>query len=119
LSGDKPVTLLIYGGHADQVVEKLVEAVENRTVDTNPACVCGRNEALRDRLDSRGFSKLKLATGFVDVAPYYAAADLVVDKPGPGVITEVSHMARPCFWNTTAAPWPRSASRPNGPRSAA
>lgn len=95
LSGDKPVTLMIYGGHAGQVVEKYIEAIEDSEADTDIVCICGRNEALRDRLESRGFSKLKLATGFVDVAPYYAVADLVLGKPGPGVITEAAHMGAP------------------------
>lgn len=95
LSGVKPVVLLLFGGHAGQVVESYMEAMEASSVDADVVCVCGRNESLRERLAARGFGKLKLATGFVDIAPYYAAADLVVGKPGPGVIAEAAHMNAP------------------------
>jgi 1,2-diacylglycerol 3-beta-galactosyltransferase len=95
LSGDKPVLLLLYGGHAGRSALAHLKAVENSPLEVDLVCVCGRNQALREDLASRSFQKLKLVTGFVSLPPYYEVADLVIGKPGPGVITEAAHMDTP------------------------
>lgn len=95
LSGDRPVLLLLYGGHAGRSAVDHLQAIEKSQLDVDLVCVCGRNEDLCETLEDRNYKKLKLITGFVSLPPYYAAADLVVGKPGPGVITEAAQMKVP------------------------
>ena len=86
---DGPVILLTGGGDGVGIEPCLdvLSAQEARTV-----VVCGRDEALRRRVEARGVEAL----GFVDDLPErMCAADLVLSKAGPSTLAECMAVGTP------------------------
>ena len=89
-------------------LERSVDAVVDRDLDLQYVVICGRNEALRRRLEARarghgGRTRLH-ATGFVtDMPRWICAADVVVGKAGPASTFEALISGRPVLHTSYAA----------------
>lgn len=100
LSTDRPVILLLAGGFGVGPIEQLFEAALKVDTPIHLAVVCGKNEALKKRLQSLSpnlkseISNLKshrtTILGFTkDMDELMAAADIVVSKPGGLTTSEI------------------------------
>ena len=89
-------------------VERSVDAVLDRGLDLQYVVICGRNDALRRRMEERardraGPTRLH-ATGFVtDMPLWICAADVVVGKAGPASTFEALISGRPVLHTSYAA----------------
>jgi 1,2-diacylglycerol 3-beta-galactosyltransferase len=87
----RPTALLLGGGAGigalDQIATALAPVLARRGGQL--AVICGRNEALRNRLAEQAWPAPTRLAGYVDNMPLWmAAADLLVTKAGPGTIAE-------------------------------
>lgn len=85
LAGKTPVVLLLAGGFGVGPIERIFEAICDINQPLEIVVVCGRNEALRKRLDAaaRPSRHRTKVLGFTDqIDELMAAADVVVTKPG-------------------------------------
>jgi 1,2-diacylglycerol 3-beta-galactosyltransferase len=94
VENDLPLALLMGGGDGIGPVEAIAEAVAHAlATDVGArgqlAVICGRNEALRDRLAARVWPVPVRVLGFVEAMPEWMnAADCLITKAGPGTIAE-------------------------------
>lgn len=88
---ERPTALLLGGGAGigplAEVATALAPALARRSGQL--VVICGRNQRLRQELESRLWPAPVRVTGFVDDMPaWMAASDLLVTKAGPGTIAE-------------------------------
>lgn len=90
LHKDGPVVLLVGGGDGMGPVETTCSALASRlSQEAQIAVVCGRNQRLIDKLNSREWPVPVLVQGFVNnMSDWMAAADCIITKAGPGTIAE-------------------------------
>lgn len=95
LSEDLPAVLLMSGGDGVGPVEEIAIGLEaalspqESGVAGQIIVVCGRNDRLRNKLNSRRWSIPVKVNGFVDNMPEWMhASDCIVTKAGPGTIAE-------------------------------
>ena len=92
------VILLTGGGEGSGGLARRATAIVRRFADVHVVVVCGRNAALKRRLDrlaARSGGRLTV-TGFVhDMADWIGARNLVVTKAGPGTIAEATCSGTP------------------------
>lgn len=92
------VILLTGGGEGSGGLARRAAAIVRRFTDVHLVVVCGRNAALKRRLDrlaARYRGRLTV-TGFVhDMADWIRCSDLVVTKAGPGTIAEATCCGTP------------------------
>jgi 1,2-diacylglycerol 3-beta-galactosyltransferase len=87
----RPMVLLLGGGAGmgalEQIAWALAPILSNRGGQL--AVICGRNEALRERLAGLRWPMPTRIAGYVDDMPVWmAAASVLVTKAGPGTIAE-------------------------------
>lgn len=88
---DKPAVLILGGGEGMGPVEAIAREVSAglAAVDGQAIVICGRNAALRKRLDQIAWPVPVRVLGFVEAMPAWMnAADCLVTKAGPGTIAE-------------------------------
>jgi 1,2-diacylglycerol 3-beta-galactosyltransferase len=86
---DRPVILLVGGGEGMGPLEAMAAAIDEAQLPVSLAVICGRNQALRERLVQRSWSIPAHVYGFVTEMPaFMRAADILVSKAGPGTICE-------------------------------
>jgi processive 1,2-diacylglycerol beta-glucosyltransferase len=96
LDARKPVVLLLGGGFGLGPVERLAGLVDSARADLQLVVVCGRNEALKTKLEARPWAKKAKVFGFVtDIERLMAASDLLVTKPGGLTSSEALALGRP------------------------
>lgn len=84
----KPLVLLVGGGEGFGPLDKIARGL-NRCTGIQMAVVCGRNQALKARLDAARWDIPVRIFGFVHNMPeLMTAADLLVTKAGPGMLAE-------------------------------
>lgn len=93
---DKFTVLLIGGsfGAGDiKSVYKKILSIKN----INIIVICGRNEALKTRLDdmSKGYDNVKIVGFTTEIEKYYQSSDVIVTKPGGLTVTECMHVQLP------------------------
>lgn len=95
LKNDGPIVLVVGGGDGVGGIERVAVALDDkiqRTRGKNGAqivVVCGKNQLLRKRLESRQWGVNVIVKGFVhDMGDWMTASDLIVSKAGPGTIAE-------------------------------
>jgi processive 1,2-diacylglycerol beta-glucosyltransferase len=97
LAADRPVALVM-GGGLGMGLDETVEAALAAPVDgLQIVAVCGWNDDLRRRLESRSHSEDRLCVlGFRrDIPTLFAAADVIVTKPGGLTTSEALALGRP------------------------
>jgi UDP-N-acetylglucosamine:LPS N-acetylglucosamine transferase len=98
LDPDRPTGLVLFGGQGS----KEMLAIAQRLPDTQLIFICGRNEALAERLRAmpRGSRHIEKFTAEI---PYFMRlADFFIGKPGPGSITEALAMRLPVMVESNA-----------------
>jgi hypothetical protein len=105
LDPERFTVLLSMGGFGGASLEALVDGMKGVGRDWQVVVACGRNEALKARLDQKGGGPHKLvALGFNDSMHHYLrAADLMVGKPGPASVFEAVAANTPLVLDAAAA----------------
>ena len=86
---DLPVVLMVGGGEGMGPLEETVLAVDQAQLDLAMMVITGRNESMKQNLESAGLRTPAMIYGFVDNMPdLMNAADIIVTKAGPGTISE-------------------------------
>ncbi|MER2598825.1 MAG: glycosyltransferase [Caldilineales bacterium] len=88
---ERPTVLLLGGGAGIGPLEMIAQTVAPALArrDGQLVVVCGRNEALQQRLSRATWPIPVTVQGFVqDMPRWMAAADLLISKAGPGTIAE-------------------------------
>lgn len=86
---DRPVILLVGGGEGMGPIEETVRAVDQAGLNVMLAIIAGRNETLKESLETANLQTEHKVYGFVDNIPdLMNAADMIVTKAGPGTISE-------------------------------
>jgi 1,2-diacylglycerol 3-beta-galactosyltransferase len=87
--GDKPVIMLVGGGEGMGPLGKTARAIATSGLDVALAIVCGRNQRLKEHLESLDWPVPVYIYGFTHELPdFMRAADVLVTKAGPGTIAE-------------------------------
>jgi hypothetical protein len=96
LDPDLPTGLVLFGGEGSAVMADIARAVSCLHIGAQWIFLCGRNAALRRRIDAmRGTLRLH-TEGFTQEVPrFMALSDFFVGKPGPGSISEALAMKLP------------------------
>ena len=86
---DKPVALLVGGGEGMGPLGKTARAIDESGLDIVQAIVCGRNQKLKQALETETWDNPTFVYGFTRQMPdFMRAADILVTKAGPGTIAE-------------------------------
>lgn len=89
LHPDRPVVLLMGGGEGVGRLYEVARAIAGACLPAQMVVVVGRNEKLRCRLKAIAWEIPTCITGFVaNVPQWMAAADVLVTRAGPGVLSE-------------------------------
>ena len=96
LSPSLPTGLVLFGGEGSNVMYSIANRLGNSDVDLQLIMICGRNEKLRQRLETLETRNKVHVEGFTKQIPYFMhLADFFVGKPGPGSISESLKMNLP------------------------
>jgi 1,2-diacylglycerol 3-beta-galactosyltransferase len=93
---DKPIVLLVGGGEGMGPLAKTAAEVDASGLDIGLVIVCGRNQRLRETLESQKWQNPVFIHGFTrDMPDFMRAADFIVTKAGPGSIAEALNAQLP------------------------
>ena len=98
LDRNASTVLVTGGGDGFGSLEKIVDEVAKELAGSNAQLVviCGRNEEVRRRLESRTWPVRMEVRGFVsDMNLYMEASDVLLTKAGPGTIAEAAALGLP------------------------
>lgn len=88
-SAQRTVVMLVGGGEGMGPLEEMALALDGSRMELELALICGRNAALRRRLEAHPWRQRCHVYGFVSEMPSFMhAADILVSKAGPGTISE-------------------------------
>lgn len=97
LSADRRTVLVVGGGDGVGALGPIVEATATELASNCPdgaqvVAVCGKNVALRERLESASYGAVNVQVcGFVkQMSDYMEVADVLITKAGPGTIAEAT-----------------------------
>ena len=89
-----PAVLLVAGGEGMGTIHKTVRALDAQPLRAQLVVICGRNEALKAKLESRDWINVHHVFGFVtnhhEMPRIMAASDIIVTKAGPSTISEAA-----------------------------
>ena len=92
----KPIVLLVGGGEGMGPLGQTAAEINASGLDVCLVIVCGRNQRLKEELDSRKWENPACIYGFVREMPdFMRAADYIVTKAGPGTIAEALNAQLP------------------------
>ncbi len=92
LDPERPTGLVLFGGQGSRVMLDIAESLP----DTQLIMICGKNEALANKLRALPAKAPRCVEGFTsEIAYYMHLADFFVGKPGPGSISEAVAMKLP------------------------
>ncbi len=86
---DRPLILLVGGGEGMGPLERTARAIEASCPAVSLVIITGKNQVLKERLESLSWSIPTFMYGFVrEMSDFMGAADILVTKAGPGTISE-------------------------------
>ena len=89
LRPDLTTGLVLFGGYGSKVMYEIAERLDAARLPLQLILVCGRNEKLAARFNSRQSNMPIKVIGFTKEIPrLMRAADFLIGKPGPGSIAE-------------------------------
>lgn len=89
LRPDLPTGILLFGGFGSSVMYDIAKRLEAAQSTVQLIVICGRNEKLKERFQSRKWNLPLHILGFTkEVHRLMRAADFLIGKPGPGSIAE-------------------------------
>jgi UDP-N-acetylglucosamine:LPS N-acetylglucosamine transferase len=100
IGADARIVLLLFGGKGTAEMDPLAGALLEALPAWHVVAICGDNPALFEAVGRRtaGSGGRLHALGFThEVAAALAASDLLVAKPGPGVLAEAFHIRVPAI----------------------
>lgn len=84
-----PLILLVGGGEGMGPLEAVAMAINDANLQAGLIVVCGRNQALRQRLEQLAWKSPTFVYGFVrEMHNFMRAVDILITKAGPGTISE-------------------------------
>lgn len=93
---NKPVVLLVGGGEGMGPLAKTAMEIDASGLDVCLVIVCGRNQRLKENLESHRWENPACIYGFTrDMPDFMRAADFIVTKAGPGTIAEALNAQLP------------------------
>jgi 1,2-diacylglycerol 3-beta-galactosyltransferase len=93
---DKPVVLLVGGSEGMGPLAKTARAVDESGLNVTLVIVCGRNQKLKEKLESEKWENPVQIYGFTREMPeFMRASDFIVTKAGPGTIAEALNAQLP------------------------
>jgi UDP-N-acetylglucosamine:LPS N-acetylglucosamine transferase len=96
LHPERPTGLILFGGQGSGVIETILQRLESAGSTAQFIAICGKNESLKKRLQSRRWKMPVVVEGFTSEIPYYMRlSDFLIGKPGPGSISEAMAMKVP------------------------
>ncbi len=99
----KTTGLILFGGQGSSVIETILDRLERAKVNAQFIAICGKNEALKSRLQARRWSMPVHVEGFTSEIPYFMRlSDWFIGKPGPGSISEAMAMHLPVIVESNA-----------------
>jgi 1,2-diacylglycerol 3-beta-galactosyltransferase len=85
----KPAVLVVGGGAGMGPLYEIGQAIDALDRDCQLVVVAGRNNALKEQLETAAWNRAPHIYGYVEDMPtFMAAADILVTKAGPGTISE-------------------------------
>ncbi len=94
-----PTVLIVAGIEGMSSIPKMVRALDARALGAQLVVVCGRNQALKQRLARRDWNNRHHLFGYVsnhrEMPRIMAAADIIVTKAGPSTISEAAIVGLP------------------------
>jgi len=89
LRNDLPTAIVLFGGHGSKVMYDITERLDAAGLPLQLILICGRNEALAEKLRAQTWKIPVHIVGFTkEVHKLMRAADFLIGKPGPGSIAE-------------------------------
>lgn len=89
LRPDLPTGILLFGGFGSSVMYDIAQRLEAAKSPVQLIVICGRNEKLKEKFQSRTWNMPLHVLGFTkEVHRLMRAADFLIGKPGPGSIAE-------------------------------
>lgn len=93
---EQPTVLLVGGGEGMGPLESTAHSISQTGLPITLVIITGRNQRLRDHLQSRRWPIPTFIYGFVrDMPDFMRAADILVTKAGPGTISEALNTRLP------------------------
>jgi 1,2-diacylglycerol 3-beta-galactosyltransferase len=93
---DLPIVILMGGGEGMGPLEKTAHAIAAARIPLALVVICGRNLALKERLEAVRWPMPTYIYGFVHAMPdFMRAADILVTKAGPGTVSEAFNAGLP------------------------
>jgi 1,2-diacylglycerol 3-beta-galactosyltransferase len=93
---DLPIAILVGGGEGMGPLEKNARAIAAAGIPLALVVICGRNQALKERLEVVKWPMPTYIYGFVhDMPDFMRAADILVTKAGPGTVSEAFNAGLP------------------------
>jgi 1,2-diacylglycerol 3-beta-galactosyltransferase len=81
--------IVLFGGHGSKVMFEITERLDAAGLPVQLILICGRNEQLAAKLNSRQWRMPVAVLGFTkEVHKWMHAADFLIGKPGPGSVAE-------------------------------
>jgi 1,2-diacylglycerol 3-beta-galactosyltransferase len=91
-----PTGMVLFGGEGSNVMAPIAERLGNSKEELQLIVVCGKNEAVRKRIQQMNTRNRIVTEGFTKRIPYYMGlSDFFIGKPGPGSISEALKMGLP------------------------
>lgn len=93
---DKPIVLMVGGAEGMGPLAKTAAEVDASGLDIGLVIVCGRNQLLKQNLESQKWENPTFIYGFTrDMPDFMRAADFIITKAGPGTIAEALNAQLP------------------------
>jgi len=93
---DKPIVLMVGGGEGMGPLAKTAAEIDTSGLDIGLVIVCGRNQRLKENLESQKWENPTFIYGFTrDMPDFMRASDYIVTKAGPGTIAEALNAQLP------------------------
>lgn len=103
LDAARPTGLVLFGGYGSGTMSTILDKLDSSGLDLQLIFVCGRNEKLKARLESRVTRIAKHVTGFTTEIPFLMRlSDFFLGKPGPGSVSEALAMHLPVISESNA-----------------
>lgn len=98
LDPDIPTACVMFGGYGAPVMRDILTRLNDAKLRLQLILIAGRNEALKQNLESTRTSLKKCVIGFTtDVPHYMRISDFFIGKPGPGSLSEALHLGLPAI----------------------
>ncbi|MFT3892181.1 MAG: glycosyltransferase [Anaerolineales bacterium] len=92
----KPIVLMVGGGEGMGPLGKTAREIDASGLDLGLVIVCGRNQKLKESLESEKWENPTLIYGFTREMPdFMRASDFIVTKAGPGTVAEALNAELP------------------------